>query len=152
MSKKATTSAVLKGQDFRIHYRDEFWQSVFAMGDGNYQVTIEKKYRKRSLQQNAYLHGYLFPAVRELRIESGYRPHEMTLQIVKDDLKKMFLKTTIINEKTGEYIERVKHTSELTTVETMEFISAIHQWAAEYFGVKLLMPNEQTEMFNNEDK
>ena len=54
-----------------------------------------------------------------------------------------FLKEVILsNEDTGEIIERVKSTTELSTSQFMDFVAEIRQFTNEYFGVDIPEPNE----------
>ena len=72
---------------------------------------------------------------------------QYTMEVVKDICKCKFLKTSVINEKTGEVIgERIKGTSELTTTEMSIFVDDIIQWSIEQFGIRLYLPNEQIEI------
>lgn len=103
-------------------------------------VKIEKAKRKRSNPQNAYMWSCIIPIMRNALKDAGYT---MTNEAVHDLLKLRFLKETIIvNEDTGECIERVKSTTELSTSQMMDYFSEITQFAAEYFSVVIPEPNE----------
>jgi hypothetical protein len=108
-------------------------------------IVIEKYYAKRSLKQNNLLHLYLS----EIAKETG-----MQLEQIKDALKKKFLTvplTTkdgeiIADKESGEVLERVRGTSELTVVEFMEFTDNVRIFAMEFLGIYLPLPDEQTEL------
>jgi hypothetical protein len=108
-------------------------------------IVIEKYYTKRSLKQNNLLHLYLS----EIAKETG-----MQLEQIKDALKKKFLTvelTTkdgeiIADKESGEVLERVRGTSELTVVEFMEFTDNVRIFAMEFLGIYLPLPDEQTEL------
>ena len=108
-------------------------------------ITVERYYVKRSLKQNNLLHVYLT----EIAKETG-----MSLEQIKEALKKKFLTvplTTkdgeiIADKTTGEVLERVRGTSELTVVEFMEFTDNVRLWSAEFLGIYLPLPEEQTEL------
>jgi hypothetical protein len=78
----------------------------------------------------------------------------MPLEQIKDALKKKFLTvplTTkdgeiIADKSSGEVLDRVKGTSELTVVEFMEFTDNVRVWAMEFLGIYLPLPEEQTEL------
>ena len=108
-------------------------------------VTIERYVSKRTLPQNAYLHGVVLPLVSEAMTEAGWR-EAVNFTWTKDFLKKEFLSRTAYNEKTGEGIEYIKDTSALTVSEFMDFIADIQQWASEYLNTYIPDPNEQTEI------
>jgi hypothetical protein len=110
----------------------------------NIEITIEKSKKKRSNPQNAYFHGIVLPIVYECLKEAG---HTLSLLDVKDMLKLKFLKVSVmINEDTGEVLERIKNTSELTTTEFMDFIAEIQIFVAEYFDVQIPSPNEDLKL------
>lgn len=49
-----------------------FKESIKGLPDGNYIISIEKKYNKRSTPQNAYLWGVVYPIVKEGLIDAGF--------------------------------------------------------------------------------
>ena len=108
-------------------------------------IVIEKYYTKRSLKQNNLLHLYLS----EIAKETG-----MQLEQIKDALKKKFLTVAlttkdgeiIADKESGEVLERVRGTSELTVVEFMEFTDNVRIFAMEFLGIYLPLPDEQTEL------
>lgn len=113
-------------------------------------VTLEKRVNRRSVNQNAYLHGVVIPMVSEGMYEAGWR-EALDEGWVKNDLKKRFLTRTAFNEKTGEGIEYIERTSALTTSEMMDFIASIQQWASEFLNIYIPDPNEQTQInYENE--
>ena len=107
-------------------------------------ITIQRKRKQRSGAQNAYLHGYLFPAIYYGLIEAGFNKESISVKKVKEEMKSLFLRESIYNEKTDRYIEFVKGTSECSTVELSEFIDNCIRWASEEIGIILFYPNEQS--------
>ena len=136
--------------DGKLHYTKagQFKEAVTANFDSNerFLVTYSKIFKKRSIEQNAYLHGYIFPEVLKGMIDIGYSPSEVDEATVKMYLKDKFLRRDVVNEKTGEVISIVRNTSELSTVEFMQFVDDIIKWAAEYLDIELMLPNEQAMM------
>lgn len=115
--------------------------------DGKYLLSA-KNIRKRSNNQNAYLHGVVIPLVFEGLRNNGFddvRDHEDAKLIIKT----LFLKRSVTNGL--ETIEIVRGTSELTTSEMMEFISEVQKWASEYLNVYIPDPNQQSVMFATYD-
>ena len=107
-------------------------------------VTIAPLYGQRSLAMNGYFHAYLFPQIREGLIAKGWNPEEVTVGIVKEFMKSMFLKQEIVNEETGESMTMIRGTHELNKPESWEFSERCVRWASENLGVALLMPGEQS--------
>lgn len=97
--------------------------------DGRYLVSIENS-NHRSGQQNRYYFGCVIPLVKDGLIEVGYREVNNN-EAVHDLMKYMFLKKLITNEETGEAIESIGSTADLTTIEFNEYIEGISQFSAD---------------------
>lgn len=104
-------------------------------------ITLEKPKKKRSNPQNAFYYGVVIPIVQNCLRDAGY---VMTNEATHDLIKLKFLKEAILtNEETGEVVERVKSTTELSTSQFMDFVAEIRQFTNEYFGVDIPEPNEE---------
>ena len=103
-------------------------------------IKIEKAKKKRSTQQNRFYYGVIIPIVQNCLKEAG---HIMTNESTHDLIKLKFLKETLfVNETTGEVIERIKSTTELSTSQFMDLLAEINNFTFEYFGISLPSPNE----------
>lgn len=103
-------------------------------------IKIEKFKKKRSTQQNRFYYGVIIPIVQNCLKEAG---HVMTTESTHDLIKLKFLKETLfVNETTGEVIERIKSTTELSTSQFMDLLAEINNFTFEYFGVSLPSPND----------
>jgi hypothetical protein len=102
-------------------------------------------FKKRSLSQNAYLHGVLIPEFKKAMNECGWDDIR-TDQDAKDWMKKEFLSYSIVNKKTGEYTNMIKNTSELDTFEMTKFIEDAVKFALESMNYTIYLPNEQSEI------
>jgi hypothetical protein len=103
-------------------------------------IKIEKAKKKRSTQQNRFYYGVIIPIVQNCLKEAG---HIMTNESTHDLIKLKFLKEALfVNEETGEVIERIKSTTELSTSQFMDLLAEINNFTFEYFGVSLPSPNE----------
>jgi hypothetical protein len=103
-------------------------------------IKIEKAKKKRSTQQNRFYYGVIIPIVQNCLKEAG---HIMTNESTHDLIKLKFLKETLfVNEDTGEVIERIKSTTELSTSQFMDLLARINNFTFEYFGVSLPSPND----------
>jgi hypothetical protein len=103
-------------------------------------IKIEKAKKKRSTQQNRFYYGVIIPIVQNCLKEAG---HIMTNESTHDLIKLKFLKETLfVNEETGEVIERIKSTTELSTSQFMNLLAEINNFTFEYFGVTLPNPND----------
>lgn len=103
------------------------------------EVSISKKKKSRSNEQNRFYWGCVIPILRNHLIELG---NKFSVEQTHDLLKYKFLKEAIrVNE--DEFIDRIKSTTELSTMEFMEFILEIQQWCLEMFDLVIPNPNEQ---------
>lgn len=103
-------------------------------------IKIERFKKKRSTQQNRFYYGVIIPIVQNCLKEAG---HIMTNESTHDLIKLKFLKETLfVNEDTGEVIERIKSTTELSTSQFMDLLAEINNFTFEYFGVSLPSPND----------
>lgn len=128
--------------DGKITRNRNLFIDALASMDGKEVVIIVKRSKKqRSNPQNNFLWGCVYPITQKALKDAG---HLMTVNDVHDLLKLRFLKETIlINEETGEYIERIKSTTELSTTTFAEYIQDIQRFASEYFGVIIPDPNSE---------
>ena len=109
-------------------------------------IEIKKKKRNRSNQQNKFLHGCLIPEFRKALNEVGFNEVN-TNEKCKDLLKALFLQYEIVNDSTGEVITTFKNTSELSTMEFMEFVDKAIDYAKQNLNYTIYPPNEQSEIF-----
>lgn len=115
-----------------------------SLPDGRYLLTADST-KKRTLPQNAYLHGVLIPEFKNAIRNAGYdemRSDEQAKQL----MKQMFLKRSVTNINTGEVLEYVEDTHNLKTVEFNVLIEDVIKFCAETLNYIIHFPNEQMEM------
>lgn len=118
----------------------DFYKQLSAYEGQEVEVEVRKKRKTRSNQQNRFYWSAMIPRLRQGLLEAGYPvfSDEQTHEL----LKLKYLKSTIINEETGEIIETLGSTRELTTAEFEVFLTSVRSWAAEYLNITLPIPNE----------
>lgn len=127
--------------------RSQILETIKSFEGRDVLITFEKPKKKRSNNQNSYYWGIVIVLIKSALKDTG---NNLNTNDVHDLLRLKFLKETIsIKEETGEIIERVKSTTELTTSQFMEYIAEIQQFAAEYFDV--IIPDPNTEIILNFD-
>ncbi len=136
-----TASVTPEGLHF--HNRKRYDYEMQSLAGKEVRVTIERLRNSRSGQQNRYYWGAVVPIVCRGLNEVGYRISEPDTH---EYLKATFLHDHIVNENTGEFLETIGSTRRLTTTGFMEYIADIQRWAAEFLGVDIPDPNEQTEL------
>ncbi len=115
---------------------------MFAeLKDGRYLLKILNK-NKRTIPMNAYLHGVLIPEFRKALVEVGY-DEVKTDEQAKLIMKAMFLKRQEVNHQTGEVIEFIQDTHNLTTIEMSTLFEEVVKFAAENMNYIIALPNEQ---------
>jgi len=110
---------------------------------GRVEIIIQKEKKKRSNDQNAYFHGVVIPMITQRLKDLGTF---ITKEKVKDMLKARYLALDEPIGDEGECISIVRDTSELSTIEFMDFISQIVQWAAEILDLQIPEPNEEMKL------
>ena len=112
--------------------------------------SIEKVKKTRSNDQNAYYWGVVLPIVQS-GLKEATGEFRTTENIHYNILLKMFApEKEIVNIETGECINEKISSSEMSTSQFMDYISEIQKWSAEFLGVYIPNPNEETELnFNN---
>jgi hypothetical protein len=107
------------------------------------ELTICKKRKRRSLMQNAYYFGVVLPVVCKGLSDAGYK---VSKESTHEFLKSMFNKKELVNEQTGEILQTIGSTTNITTVQMMEYFQEITIWAAEFLNVQIPQPNEQIKL------
>lgn len=106
---------------------------------------FRKPVRKRSNGQNGYYHKIVIQFIYDALIQSGYDKKELDHDIVHDFLRNKFNTHEIVSEH-GESIKIVRATSDLTTVEFMNYIADIQRWASTTLNIYIPDPNEQSQL------
>lgn len=128
--------------EIKIHRAKDFKAEVIRNFAGkDIQITVERKRKRRSLMQNAYYFGVVLPLVVSGLNEIGYRVDK---DKTHEFLKSMFNKKELVNEQTGEILQTVGSTVDMSTVQMMEYFADITGWAAEFLNVQIPEPGEQT--------
>jgi hypothetical protein len=142
--RKVETYGSIKNGILKISYRSQFDQAMRSMPDCRVKLTVEKLYRKRSTEQNAYYWGVI---VNECML--GF--NEMTGQYITKEQAHEILKlkcnaNELHNETTGEVMNVPGSTATLTTVQMMEYWLRCRDFVLEWFNRTIPEPNEQAEM------
>jgi hypothetical protein len=118
--------------------------AITSFGERDLTVTVELKRRKRSIDQNSYIHALFKIFSIELIKHTGDK--QFTPTKMKGLCKTKFLLVDVCDSD-GVFIgQDIRETSSLNTVECNEFIENIIQWAAQEFSIVLPYPNEQMEI------
>ena len=124
----------------KIVRESDFKEAVRSFDGKEVQIVIEKKKKARSLLQNAYYFAVCIPMVREGLKDTGWK---LSKEDTHEFLKDKFLFKEVVNENTGELKNIKIGSSELTTVQFMDYIADIQQFASEYLSINIPEPGEQ---------
>jgi hypothetical protein len=132
-------SEVINGK--LIRNRNLILDALNALNGNKITITLQKEKKSRTSPQNRFYWGVVVELVRQGLKDAG---HVLNTQDTHEMLKLRFLKEILmVNENTGEVVERIKSTSELTTSEMNDYISEIQIFASEYLGIIIPDPNEE---------
>lgn len=115
------------------------------------EVTIKRLRRSRSNEQNRYYWGVVVAMVTQALNDIGnneIKPNNPdSAGVVHEFLKNKFLPPVIACDAQGQELRLPPSTRKVTTVEMMDYIAEIQQWAAEYLSINIPDPGEQLEFF-----
>ena len=107
-------------------------------------ITIEKRKKKRSNNQNAFYFGIVIPIMQDA-FKDAWGENYSAIE-VHEALKAKYCYKEQINESTGEILQIPSSTTNLSTIEWEEYIDKIRAFALEWFNTVLPYPNEQIEI------
>lgn len=124
---KVTAIGQVSDGILKISNRRFFDADLKTMPDGSVIVTIERKSRKRSNQQNAYYWGVIIPLCKRGFNDLG---HDLNDEDTHTFLKSKFNALDIVFEDTGEVFPLGRSTTEMDTIDFMMYVEKIQQFAA----------------------
>ncbi|SHJ06849.1 hypothetical protein SAMN05443429_108114 [Cruoricaptor ignavus] len=130
--------------------RSIFKQALQTFEGKEISITIRRIAPTRTLAQNRFYWGVIIPFFQELFLREWQEFHD--IQQTHRILSAWCVYEERVNPATGEVEKIPKGTSELTTIEWLEFERKMAQKAMDYFGEVLPIPNEQTSLNFNENE
>lgn len=125
-----------------------------AAADGSYALKIRKLHKARTLNQNDYLWGVVYPALLDGLIDAGW---EFTsCEQVHENFKAIMASEKVVNRDTGEVIEFPGSTAAMNTVQFSAYVDKLRDYAHEYLGTDIPGPDtvratRRLRRKNNED-
>ncbi|WP_099368107.1 hypothetical protein [Sphingobacterium sp. 1.A.4] len=135
----------------KIRNRNSLILDLKSLEGKDVEIKISRKKKTRSLNQNSYYWGCVIPIVKQGLIDNGFdRSIINSTSVVHEFLKSMFCpKVEVVNEETGEILTLPPTTTNVSTVQMMEYFADIQQWASE--KLQLIIPNPGEEMMMSFD-
>ena len=140
---KIVYGGIVKPSGVHIYNRQAFDKECEALMGKKVDITIQPKKKTRSVCQNAYYWSVVVPMVRAGLLDVGYR---FSIDETHNELKNAFRKIEKVNELTGEVKTITGSTTDMSTVDMMDYFAQIQQWAAEYLNIQIPDPGEQIEI------
>jgi hypothetical protein len=128
----------------KISYRQQFIENLKLFAGTRIRLIVEKLYKKRSNEQNAYYHGVIVNCcIQGIKAEWG---ENKTHQEAHEMLKQYCNYKERVNNSTGEIIHETLSTKDLTTSEFMDFVANCKVWIYEWLHIDVPEPGEQSEL------
>lgn len=140
---KIETTGFIKDGVLKFRNSERFKAELLNSGWSEFDVSIEKKKKKRSLAVNRYYWGVVVSSVRDAFRELG---NEVDSELTHEFLKGRFNYSEFIETKTGECIKLPKTTTEMSNSEFSEYIERIKVFASETLNIYIPDAGEQTEL------
>lgn len=108
-------------------------------GNGCYMLEVKKQRRGRTLNQNDWLWGCVYPILLDGLLDAGW---EFTsLEQVHEFFKKQIAHDQVVNRHTGEIVEIPTSTATMDTQQFTAYVEALRNYAAEFLGVTIPDPD-----------
>lgn len=107
--------------------------------DGIYSIEIKKVRKPRSMDQNGWLWGCIYPILLEALLNEGW---EFTsVEQVHEFFKSQMTADKVVNKHTGEIIEFPGSTSIMDTVTFSTYCEKLREYALEFLNIEIPDPN-----------
>lgn len=111
-----------------------------AAENGCYMLTVTRQRRGRTLNQNEWLWGCVYPVLLDGLLAAGW---EFTsIEQVHEFFKKQMALDKVVNYETGEIVEIPKSTATMDTQQFSTYIEALRQYAEEFLNVTIPQPDK----------
>lgn len=111
-----------------------------AASDGSYMLSVTKQRKGRTLNQNEWLWGCVYPILLDGLLDAGW---EFTsVEQVHEFFKARFAKEKVVNYDTGEIVELPKSTASMDTQQFSTYVDMLRDYAADYLNVNIPEPDK----------
>lgn len=122
---------------FNLHNVYAFFR---ATSNGCYMLNITKQRRGRTLNQNDWLWGAVYPILLDGLLDAGW---EFTsVEQVHEFFKKLMAHEQVVNFDTGEIVEIPKSTATMDTQQFATYIEKLREYAQEFLNVTIPEPDK----------
>ena len=124
--------------------KKQLLRDILETGWKEFSITIAKKKKNRSYEQNRYYWGVVVALIRDRFIDLG---NDVSSEETHDYLKHEFNYREIMDEKTGLVMRIPSSTTDMTTTEFCTYIEKIQIFASTILDINIPSPNQQVEIF-----
>lgn len=111
-----------------------------AAADGSYMLHITRQRRGRTLNQNDWLWGSVYPILLDGLLDAGW---EFTrVEQVHEFFKQLMAHEQVVNYDTGEVVEIPKSTATMDTQQFAAYVGRLREYAREYLNVTIPEPDK----------
>lgn len=122
---------------FNLRTLTEFFRTA---SNGYYMVNITKQRKGRTLNQNDWLWGCVYPILLDGLLDAGW---EFTsVEQVHEFFKKQMAQDKVVNYNTGEIVEIPKSTATMDTQQFSMYIDALRAYAEDFLNITIPEPNK----------
>ena len=121
-----------------------------ATPDGSYMLSITKQRKGRTLNQNEWLWGCVYPILLAGLLEAGW---EFTsVEQVHEFFKKLLAQDRVVNYSTGEIVEIPKSTATMDTQQFSTYVDKLREYAEEFLNVTIPTPDKDWQRSRYENR
>lgn len=108
--------------------------------DGCYMINVTKQRKGRTLNQNDWLWGCVYPVLLDGLLDAGW---EFTsVEQVHEFFKKQMAQDKVVNRMTGEIVQIPKSTATMDTQQFSMYIDALRAYAEDFLNVTFPEPDK----------
>lgn len=122
---------------FNLRTISEFFRTA---SNGSYMLTITKQRRGRTLNQNDWLWGCVYPILLDGLLDAGWV--FTSVEQVHEFFKKQMAQDKVVNYSTGEIVEIPRSTATMDTQQFSMYVDALRAYAEEFLNVTIPEPNK----------
>lgn len=125
------------------------YQQLNTAPDGTYTIEVKKVRKPRSLDQNGWLFGCIYPMLLEALLNEGW---EFTdVDQVHEFFKSQMTADKVVNKHTGEIIEFPGSTASMDTLTFSTYCEKLRDYAIEYLNLEIPDPYPNWRKANEKD-
>ena len=122
---------------FNLRTLTEFFRTA---SNGYYMINITKQRKGRTLNQNDWLWGCVYPILLDGLLDAGW---EFTsIEQVHEFFKKQMAQDKVVNYNTGEIVKIPKSTATMDTQQFSMYIDALRAYAEDFLNVTIPEPDQ----------